>query len=377
MLFYLLTKELDLRYTQIMNSELFYQIAITLLPNVGPVTIKKLLALCGPPEAIFKEKRSVLLKSQVPKKIIDALHNREVHRLATAELSFIEKHHLSTYFYDDATYPSRLKHCDDGPVMLYGKGKMLLNKPKFISIIGTRNASSLGIQFCKDFIAQLSNTTITVVSGLAYGIDICAHRSAVKEQLQTIGILAHGLNKIYPSIHRDTVLQMMEKGGVLTDFASHARFHPGNFPARNRIVAGLSDATVVIESASSGGSLITAEIANSYCREVFAIPGRTNDQFSKGCNLLIKQNKAALLESAEDLLNYLGWKQEKKPTINLIELNQPASKIVDLLKKQESVFVDELCNEAGLEPGTIANILLELELKGIVKNLPGSRYTLN
>ena len=363
-----------------MNNSLFYQIALTLLPNVGAVNTKKLLKFFGHPENVFLTKKSPSFYRQIPRKIAESLKNKKALTLAEKELKFIEEQKIKTYFYTDPNYPARLKDCEDGPILLYGKGKLQPDVPKIISIVGTRKATKYGMDFCAELIDALSSHQLTVVSGMAYGIDIQAHRSAVQKGIPTIGILAHGLNRLYPSAHGNTAQQMMENGGLLTDFPTSAPFHPGNFPARNRIVAGLSDATIVIESAERGGSLITAEIANSYCREVFAVPGKVNDHYSKGCHALIKKNKAALLTSAEDLIHYLGWESNSKQKIKqetlFCELSETELSILRIIRSKGVILIDDLCSKAKLKQTLAATVLLEMELKGLVKNLPGSRYAI-
>ena len=363
-----------------MNKDLQYKIAITLLPFAGPVNTKKLIDLCGSPEAVFQESATVLFRQRVPERIVKAIKSSEIFTLAEQEMVFMQKNTISACYYQDPDYPERLRECEDGPVLIYTKGQANLSPARCISIVGTRNATSYGLGFCEQLVADLAEHDVTIVSGMAYGIDICAHRTAVKHNLPTIGVLAHGLNRLYPGSHHETARQMMNNGALLTDFPSHAPFHPGNFPSRNRIVAGISDATIVIESATKGGSLITAEIAQSYHREVFAVPGRINDNHSRGCNVLVKKNKAALMESADDLLSYLQW--EKKTGGHPVQtklfeaLTTTEQRLVQLLTGKKSLFIEEICMACRLDARHLASTLLDLELKGIVKTLPGNRYAL-
>ncbi|HUM89274.1 MAG TPA: DNA-processing protein DprA, partial [Prolixibacteraceae bacterium] len=254
----------------------------------------------------------------IAKSLIRILIDERANVLSKAdeEINFIEKYGIKTFFYLDKDYPRRLALCEDSPVILFQKGTATLNQQKIISIVGTRNATDYGRQQTEELISGLASLgiNILIVSGLAFGIDIAAHKAALKNNFQTIGVVGHGLDKIYPSMHANIAREMIASGGgVLSDFVSGSKIDPGNFPRRNRIVAGLADCTIVIESGEKGGALVTADIANSYNRDVFAYPGRTNDPFSKGCNNLIKQNKAALIESASDLIQFMGWETNTQP----------------------------------------------------------------
>jgi DNA processing protein len=266
--------------------------------------------------------------------------------------------------------------------MLYFKGKANFNSEKVISIVGTRESTEYGERMCNKLIEDLVEHDVLIVSGLAYGIDICAHKASVKNNLATVGVFAHGLDKVYPAIHKSTADKMLKNGGLLTDFTSNTRPNPENFPRRNRIVAGISDATIVIESKKDGGSLITADIANSYSRDVFAYPGRVGDSTSEGCNNLIKQNKAALIQSAADIIYLLGWEQHKQKKKNtqkqlFIELNQEEELVVNVLKERESINIDDLCFSTKMPMSKVSALLLNLEFSGIVKSLPGKVYKLN
>ncbi|MCX6295217.1 MAG: DNA-processing protein DprA [Bacteroidetes bacterium] len=365
-----------------MNENLKYKIAISLIPNIGDVLAKRLISHCGSVKAVFEEKKNALEKiSGIGEIIAKAIVNQKVFNRAEEEIKFIEKNEITPLFYLDKEYPKRLTHCEDSPVLLYFKGKANMNSEKVISIVGTREATDYGKQQCEKLIADLAIYNPIIVSGLAYGIDICAHKAAMENNLTTICGLAHGLDKIYPAIHTQAATKMLENGGWLSDFTSNVIPNRENFPRRNRIVAGMSDATIVIESKINGGSLITADIANSYNRDVFAFPGRVNDECSRGCNNLIKQNKAALIQSAADISYILGWEQTiKKAPIQkqlFIELKPEEDILVSLLKEKESMNVDDICLQAKMPMSKVSSLLLTLEFSGIVKSLPGKMYRLN
>jgi DNA processing protein len=366
-----------------MKKQLLYEIALTLIPNIGDILAKKLVSYCGNAEQVFKEKRSALEK--IPG--IGSFHtqgilNNMLFDRAEAEMCFIDDHQIQAIFYQDPAYPKRLTYCDDSPIMLYFKGNTDLNTEKVISIVGTREATEYGKTLCDQLIRDLSGYPVLIVSGLAHGIDAHAHRAALDHQLSTVCVLAHGLDKIYPAINRPLATKMLETGGWLSDFMSGTKADKENFPSRNRIVAGISDATIVIESKTKGGSLITAEIANSYNRDVFAFPGRVDDPCSAGCNNLIRQHKAALIQSAADVIYLLGW--EKTAVANapiqkklFLELKPEEELIVTVLKEKQQLAIDDLCLLCKLPMSTISSLLLTLEFSGIIKSLPGKIYRLN
>jgi len=366
-----------------MEENLKYKIAVSLIPNIGDVLAKRLLAYCGSPEMVFKEKKSSLEKIPGIGTInAQSVINHRIFDRAEEEIKFIHKNNITPIFYLDSNYPKRLLHCYDSPVMLYFKGHTNLNAEKMISIVGTRDATDYGKKLCEKLIAELASHQVTIVSGLAYGIDICAHKAAIENNLPTICTLAHGLDKIYPALHAGTANKMLDNGGWLTDFMSQTKPDKENFPQRNRIVAGISDATVVIESKSNGGSLITADIANSYNRDVFAFPGRVDDVCSAGCNALIKQNKAALIQSAEDIIKMMGWNQIGKKHLPkqqklFVELNNDEQKLVNVIKEKESIMIDDLCLLCEMPMSKVSSMLLTLEFSGVVKSLPGKMYRLN
>lgn len=367
-----------------LDEQLLYNIGLTFLNGVGDVTAKKLIAYCGGSEAVFKEKKSALKKIPGIGKITAELINpNEALKKAEEELKFIQSNAIQVYFFLDENYPQRLKNIDDAPIVIYFKGNCSLNRQKHISIVGTRNATDYGKEICEKLINDLKPYNPTIFSGLAYGIDVTAHKNALKNNLPTIGIVAHGLDRIYPAQHKATAEEMLEYGGILSDFPSKTNPDRENFPKRNRIIAGISDATVVVEAREKGGALITAEIANSYNRDVFTFPGKINDTYSKGCNWLIKTHRAALIESGTELAYLLGWeienttkKTEPQQTKLFVELNEEEKLIAEILKNQNEQHIDQICVKTGLTQGKASMLLLNMEFNGIIKALPGKIYQL-
>ncbi|MCK9617693.1 MAG: DNA-processing protein DprA [Lentimicrobiaceae bacterium] len=364
------------------NSLLQYKVALTFLPGIGDITAKKLIAYCGSVEAVFKEKKRNLLKIPgIGEVLAEAVTGNQVLYKAEEEMSFIEKHQIITLFYLDDNYPNRLKHCIDSPILLYYKGKAQLNTHKVLSVVGTRNATEYGKQVTHEIIKGLKCDGLLIVSGLAYGIDSAAHRASLEVHVPTVAVLAHGLDTIYPSLHKSLAEKMLSEGGLLTDFPSRTNPDRENFPKRNRIIAGLSDAVVVVEAGARGGALITANIANSYNRDVFAVPGRIKDTFSEGCNNLIKNNIAALIQSADDIKYMLGWKNSLQKNTKIqkelfISLNKDEEIIIQILQTQGDTGIDFLCEKTQLGPTKVSSTLLHLEFEGIIKSLPGKIYRL-
>lgn len=365
-----------------MNNDLLYQIALTLVPNIGDVHAKALINIYGDAQSIFKAKKKELeniegigsVRARSIKDFTDLSSSEE-------EIKFIEKYKITPLFITDENYPKRLLNCFDSPSLLYYRGNADLNTSKIISIVGTRNNSSYGKMVCEKFIEDLRSENILIVSGLAFGIDTIAHKAALKNNLNTIAVLAHGLDRIYPSQNKSLAKQITEQGGLLTDFISNTNPDKQNFPKRNRIVAGICDAVIVIESGKKGGSLITAELGNGYNKDVFAIPGRTNDSKSEGCNYLIKNNKAALINSADDFLEMMNWKSTAKPSVKkqrelFIELAPDEKIVVEILQQQENIQIDELYFKSGLSSSAVATALLMLEMQNVVASLPGKIYKL-
>jgi DNA processing protein len=365
-----------------MDENLKYKIGITLIPMVGDIKAKQLISYCGSAEAVFKEKKASLLKiPDIGEVTATAIVNQDILKRAEEEIKFIEKNRITCFYYLDKEYPLRLKQCNDNPIMLYYKGTADLNNARIISIVGTRMATSYGCSAAEELVKGLEETGALIVSGLAFGIDISAHRAAVKAGLDTIGVVAHGHDMLYPPEHANTAKKMVERGGILTEFLSGTIPDKQNFPKRNRIIAGLADAVVVVESKEAGGALITAEIAFSYNREVIAYPGRAEDTHSRGCNNLIQRNKAYLAQSSKDVIEYLGWKTKEAPKKVQQELfhnlNPEETAIVNVLKTGgEPMYIDDIAILSNLTPGNLSAHLLSLEFAGILKSLPGKMYTL-
>lgn len=361
---------------------LIYKIALTFIKNVGHVTAKSLLTHFGTAEAIFKASKARLL--DVPgiggQTACQILSNEPVER-AAAQLKFIEKHNVQVLFYTDEEYPARLRNCFDAPVLLYYRGNINLNHPRIISVVGTRKATSYGQQLCRQLAETLAPYEVLIVSGLAYGIDIAAHQESLQYGIPTVGVLAHGLDRMYPSAHATIAHKMVSNGGLLTEFPLLTVPDKENFPKRNRIIAGISDVTIVVEATSKGGALITADIANSYDRDVYAFPGRTTDLSSEGCNFLIKTNRAGLISHAKDLVYCLGWEekviQKESSQIQLpIGLSGEEDKILKALS-DSALTVDELALRLEFPQSKLALHLLNLEMQGILVSLPGKVYRLN
>jgi DNA processing protein len=363
-----------------MTNDLLYQIALTLVPNIGNVHAKSLVNIYGDAHSVFKAKKKDLENIEgigtVRANSIKAFDNFQS---SEEEIAFIEKYKIMPLFINDKNYPQRLLNCYDSPVLLFYRGNADLNTSKIISIVGTRNNSDYGKSVCEKLIEDLSGENVLVISGLAFGIDTIAHKAALKNNLQTVGVLAHGLDRIYPSQNKSLAKQMVEHGGLITEFLSQTNPDKQNFPKRNRIVAGMSDCVVVIETGKKGGSLITAELGNNYNKDVFAVPGRIGDSKSEGCNYLIKNNKAALINGADDLLEMMNWKPVAKPAAKkqrelFIELSPDEKTVVDILQQQESISIDELYFKSGLSSSAVAAALLMLEMQGVVASLPGKIY---
>ncbi|MDT0558106.1 DNA-processing protein DprA [Ichthyenterobacterium sp. W332] len=364
------------------ETELLYTLALQHVPKIGALTAKRLIAHCGSAEAVLKEDTTRLLKidgigTLTIKGLFDISHLKE----AEEELKFIKNNAISCLYFEDPNYPERLKHCIDSPILLFQSGNINLENKRIISVVGARKITTKGIAFCEQLIEQLAPFNPVIVSGFAYGTDITAQKAALKHNLQTIGCLAHGLNQIYPKVHKKYVADVERHGGFFTDFWSSDPFDRNNFLKRNRIIAGLSEATVVIESAEKGGSLVTADIANSYDREVFAVPGRITDSQSVGCNNLIKFQKAHLLSSSLDIPYLLNWQLEEhvKPVVQkqlFIDLNDEEKQVYKVLETNGKELLDVIALDCQLPTFKVASILLNLELKGLVRPLPGKLFEL-
>lgn len=363
------------------NSELRYVLALQRTPNLGDISIKKLISKVGSAEGVFNEKKSSLAKIDgIGLSRLKNLNPKIQLEQADEEIRFIEDNQIDWFYFQDKRYPEKLKHCIDGPVLLFGKGNIDLVNKRIISVVGTRRITSYGKSFCEELISELTPLQPVIVSGLAYGVDICAHKSAIENNLQTIACLGHGLNQFYPKSHEKYRTKILENGGFFTEFWSTDTFDRNNFLRRNRVIAGLSEATIVIESAEKGGSLVTADIAISYNREVFAVPGRTSDSMSSGCNNLIKVQKAHVLTSAADIIYQLGWELEETPkpvqTQLFVELDDEEKQICQFLKDRDKELLDVIAIECGIPVFKVATVLMNLELKGVVRPLPGKLFQL-
>ncbi|MFI5162425.1 MAG: DNA-processing protein DprA [Sphingobacteriales bacterium] len=364
---------------------LLHQIGLSFVKNIGPASAKILLAHFGGAEEIFKVTKAKLLKVPgINEKRADMLDFTEVLHRAEAELEFMERNGIRGIFYTEDDYPKRLRSCQDGPILLYAKGNISLNEPHVVSIVGTRNATDYGKMLCRQLVEELQQYNALVVSGLAHGIDVTAHKESIKQDLQTIGVLGHGLDRIYPFQNRGTAEKMQENGGLLTEFPSGTLPDRENFPQRNRIVAGLADATIVVEASIKGGALITAEIANSYNRDVFTFPGRVDDVFSEGCNFLVRNNKAALLTCPADLAYSLGWDQPDatKPVSQQfalpMDLSDDERVIFNIIHQHKSpLAIDDLTIKANMPMSQLTMTLLNMEMQGYIRSMPGKTYCLN
>ncbi|MFY0252325.1 DNA-processing protein DprA [Chitinophaga sp. 30R24] len=367
-----------------MSQELMYQMALTRIPLIGDVIIKKLLEHFNSAGNIFKARKHELEKIDAVGTIrAAALRNFRDFDVILEEIAFMEKYRIQALFCTDPAYPQRLLHCYDNPAMLYYKGEASLNPARIVNIVGTRHPSAYGKTVCENLVKELVAAGITIVSGLAYGIDIIAHKTALAAQSPTIAVLAHGLDRIYPSAHKQIAVQMLEQGGLLTDFMSQTLPDKQNFPKRNRIVAGICDATIVIESGIRGGSLITADLANGYNREVCCVPGRILDPQSAGCNDLIKQHKAVLINGAQDVLELMGWKESLQvlpaggvQVALFPELSADEQEIMALFREKSMLHLEELYLRTRLSGSQIATAVFNLEMQSVLKSLPGQLYEL-
>ena len=365
------------------DQNLLYQIGITLVKGIGNITAKQIIETLGDASLLFKEKAFVLERIPgVSRKIIAEIKNPEVLRRAEKEIIFIKKNKIQSLYIGNNDYPQHLKECVDAPVMLYFRGNTNLNAEKIISIVGTRNATNYGKEITEKLILDISDTypETLIVSGLAYGIDIYSHKASLKNNLPTIGVLAHGLDRIYPSAHRNIAVEMLGNGGLLTDFMSETNPDRQNFVKRNRIVAGIADCTILVESGEKGGALITCSIADSYNKDVFAFPGKITDPYSIGCNNLIKYKKAALITNAEDIFREMCWnkgKEDKKPAFQksiFVDLSIEEQTVVDLLSQKGSMQLNVIGIELNMPISKLTPLLFDLEMRGIVRCMPGGLY---
>lgn len=361
------------------NNLLKYQISLTLIPGIGDIVGKKLIAYCGGVEAVFKENRAALMRIPgIGSSTVNSIISQKVMHKADTEMDFIKKNNIKALFYTNPDYPARLLNCEDGPLLLYYKGNADLNVPRVIGFVGTRKATHQGKVICERMIKGLSSKAVLVVSGLAYGIDSYSHKAALDENLKTVGVLGHGLDRVYPSQNKNLAAKMIDNGGLLTEFMMKTNPDRENFPKRNRIVAGMCDAIIVVESGIRGGAMITAGIANSYNRDVFAVPGRVNDEYSKGCNMLIKSSRAALAESEKDIAYIMGWDDikvdVKKQRDLFLQLTEDQRLVYDIIKEVKEISIDKLVIKSALPASKVASALLTLEFEGMIQSLPGKLY---
>ncbi|MFD0764160.1 DNA-processing protein DprA [Mucilaginibacter lutimaris] len=364
---------------------LLHQVALTFVNKIGPVLARSMASHFGGAEEVFKKSKEALTQARgVGAKRLELSDFNEALRRAEQELKFIENNKVDVLYYTDPRFPRKLKICNDSPLLLYSKGNANLNNHRIISIVGTRNATDYGRSLCRQLIEELQDYNVLIVSGLALGIDTAAHRESIALNIPTVGVLGHGYDRMYPSQNSSLAEKMLQNGGLLTEYPSGTKPGRENFPQRNRIVAGMADATVVVEAGLKGGALITAEIANTYNRDVFAFPGRLGDEYSEGCNFLIRNNKAALLTCVADLAYSLGWEKNSEITSAPEQLILP----IDLSAEERSVYeiiqqhklplaIDDLSIKANMPMSQLAMTLLDMELQGFIRSLPGKMYKVN
>lgn len=362
-----------------MDKDLVYKIALTQVPGIGSVLAKNLIGYCGGVHEVFQKSTTFLQKVPgVGSVLSQNIKNFTDFSNAEQEVRFIEKNGVKPVFFLDADYPTRLRNIPDCPIMLYTRGSEQLSPAKSIAIVGTRKMTEYGKQFVSQFLEEIAPYKPTVVSGLAYGVDIWAHKQCLKYGIDTFGVVAHGLDRLYPAIHANVAKEMLSSNGaVISEYTSGTMPDREHFPMRNRIVAGLVDAVIVVESAAKGGSLITGELANQYNRDVYALPGRMGDTYSAGCNYLIQNHKAHLLQTANDVVKGLNWDVklvENKQRQLFIELSNDEQRIVDIIRETQEIGIDQLMALSDMNTSTIAITLLELEMKNCITSLPGKRY---
>ncbi len=362
-----------------MDKDLVYKIALTQIPGIGSVLAKSLIGYCGGVREVFEKSRDFLKKAPGVGDILSAnIKGFTDFDKAEQEVKFIEKNQIRPVFFLDKDYPVRLRNIPDCPILLYVKGNQNLSPERSIAVVGTRKMTEYGKQFINQFVEEIAPYKPTIISGLAYGVDIWAHKQCLKNGVDTFGVVAHGMDRIYPALHSNIASEMIAKNGaVITEYTSGTKPDRENFPMRNRIVAGLVDAVIVVESAASGGSLITAELANQYNRDVLALPGRMGDKYSEGCNYLIKNHKASLLQGVGDVVKQLNWdvKIEKNNQRELfVELTDNEQLLVDMIRENKEMGIDQIMALSGMPSSMLAMTLLELEMKNCITSLPGKRY---
>ena len=363
------------------NPELQYQIALTMAPAIGPISARKLISKAGSAREVFRLKRASLEKiPSIGPRMSHSIQSSALLEQAAKEIEFLERHQISALYFEDAEYPARLKECEDAPILLYSRGSEGLNTQRALSVVGTRKASSYGKELCRKIVLDLGSmiSDLVIISGLAFGIDVIAHRAALEAGIPTVAVLGHGLSTLYPNAHRETAKKICQQGALVTDFHSGMGPERNNFLRRNRIIAGMADATLVVESAASGGALITAAMASSYQLDVLAVPGRATDERSKGCNRLIKSNVAALVESADDVIKHLNWSNDLLPAqghlFEKISFTDQEKLVLELITRHNGLRPEELSSFSDIPIQIILSILTQMELKRWVHVEPGSLY---
>ncbi len=363
-----------------MQEDLFYLLALQKVKGIGDISAKKLLKHFGTAQKVFEAAHADSIDiPDIGDFIIGQLKNFDDFALVEKELKYIEKENIKTVSIFDENYPHHLFHAPDGPILFFTKGNIKLNNRKILSIVGTRNITPYGKRMIEEIIEELSPYQPVIISGLAYGVDIHSHIEALKKELDTIAVLGHGFQRIYPAMHKKIADQMLSQGGLITEFWHTDSIDRNNFLKRNRIIAGISQATLIVESGEKGGSLVTADIANSYNRDVFAIPGRASDIFSKGCNNLIKNNQAQLVTSGKDIIDYLQWESKEKTNhgkqLNLfVDLSPEEQQIFDFLNENGKTGLDEIAFSLSFPISKTAQLLLQMELNNVVAGLAGKQF---
>ncbi|WP_118193121.1 DNA-processing protein DprA [Albibacterium indicum] len=364
------------------NSSELDALALDFIAGVGSITQRNLIDYFGSPKAVIEASADELQQISGVGKVLSAkiiAGKSEAYKRAEKELLFVEKHQIKIYSYTDKSYPKRLRECPDAPMVFYYRGNADLDSARIVSVVGSRKATPYGRMLCEELIEKLSDYNVLVVSGLAYGIDVCAHKTSLDHRIPTVGVLGHGLHTIYPSVHRNIAVKMLDNGGLLSEFPSDTPADPKHFPQRNRIVAGLADVTVVVEAAKRGGALITAELANSYDRDVCAFPGNIGNEYSAGCNLLIKSHRAHLITSAEDLGYLMDWQpvnraEKEEEKVAHIRLSDVEQTVYNIVKEGGMISIDGILNQSKVQPNKLPIVLLELEMKGLIIITPGKMY---
>ncbi len=362
-----------------MDSETRYLIALTKVSGVGAITAKLLTAYCGSTEAVFKESPKALKAIPgIGDVVIRGLSEAEPEALFETEYHFIHEHDIQVIPYWEEQYPFRLKPLADSPLLLFSKGNPELNQRRILSVVGTRKCTHYGRRMTESIIKGLKSYDVMIVSGLAYGIDAEAHQAALASDMSTVAVVAHGLDTLYPAIHRKMAEKISEQGGVITEFPSGVLPQKERFPMRNRIIAGLCDVLLVVETAKSGGSMISVQYATDYDRQVVALPGRVEDPMSAGTNYLIAKEIAQLIRSSEDIARAMHWPSQKKGTGTQIELfpqlSMDEKEVYDIMTRGEEIPMEQLLEQSTFSLGKLASVLLQLEMKGVIGSCPGTRY---